>query len=39
GFELEGMILVGALLLLVIGAGRFSIDHLLLSRRGVAVTT
>jgi putative oxidoreductase len=39
GFELEGMILVGALLLLVTGAGRFSIDHLLLSRRGAAVTT
>jgi len=33
GFELEGTILVGALLLLVAGAGRYSIDHLLLSRR------
>jgi len=33
GFELEGTILVGALLLLVVGAGRYSIDHLLTGRR------
>ena len=37
GFELEASILVGALLLLVIGAGRYSLDHLLLTRRRVAV--
>src|SRR5579884_2850227 len=33
GFELEATILVGALLLLVTGAGRFSVDRLLLARR------
>jgi len=33
GFELEGVILTGALLLMVTGAGRFSIDHILASRR------
>jgi putative oxidoreductase len=38
GFELEGAILVGALLLLVTGAGRYSIDHLLLSRRRAAAS-
>jgi putative oxidoreductase len=38
GFELEASLLVGALLLLVAGAGRFSVDHLLLARRGSAVS-
>lgn len=33
GWELEGVILVGALLLLTTGAGRFSVDHALLARR------
>lgn len=36
GFELEASICVGALLLLVAGAGRYSIDHLLLRRRRAA---
>ena len=34
GFELEGVILTGALLLMVTGAGRFSIDRIVSSRRG-----
>jgi uncharacterized membrane protein YphA (DoxX/SURF4 family) len=34
GFELEGVIFTGALLLMVTGAGRFSIDHIASSRRG-----
>ena len=38
GWELEGAILVGALLLLVTGAGKYSIDHLLLNRRRAATT-
>jgi putative oxidoreductase len=33
GFELEGAILAAALALLASGPGRFSVDHLLLSRR------
>jgi putative oxidoreductase len=33
GFELEGAILAAALALLAAGAGRFSVDHLLLRRR------
>jgi putative oxidoreductase len=37
GFELEASICVGALLLLVAGAGRYSTDHLLLRRRRAAV--
>lgn len=36
GFELEASICVGALLLLVAGAGRYSIDHPLLRRRRAA---
>jgi len=39
GFELEGALCAGLLLLLVLGAGRFSLDHLLLSRRRATVTT
>jgi putative oxidoreductase len=37
GFELEASICGGALLLLITGAGRYSIDHLLLRRRRAAV--
>jgi putative oxidoreductase len=37
GFELEAAILVGALLLVVTGAGRYSVDHLLSQRRRSAV--
>jgi putative oxidoreductase len=33
GFELEAAICVGALLLLVSGAGRYSVDHVLLAAR------
>jgi putative oxidoreductase len=36
GFELEASLLAGALLLLVAGAGRYSVDHLLLARREAA---
>jgi putative oxidoreductase len=39
GFELEALICGGALLLLVTGAGRHSIDHLLLSRWRATVAT
>jgi putative oxidoreductase len=38
GWELEGVILVAALLLLVTGAGRWSVDHALLSRRRTPAT-
>ena len=38
GWELEGSILVGALLLLAVGAGRFSVDHVLLGRRRAPAT-
>jgi putative oxidoreductase len=33
GFELVGLIAAGCLLLLAVGGGRYSIDHVLLSRR------
>jgi putative oxidoreductase len=39
GFELEAAICVGALLLLVSGAGRYSVDHVLLARRRAPVAT
>jgi uncharacterized membrane protein YphA (DoxX/SURF4 family) len=38
GFELEASICAGALLLLVAGAGRYSVDHVLLARRGATTS-
>jgi putative oxidoreductase len=38
GFELEGTICAGLLLLLVVGAGRFSLDHVLFNRRSASTT-
>jgi putative oxidoreductase len=37
GYELVWVIAVGALLLVAVGAGRFSVDHALLGRRPAAV--
>lgn len=37
GFELEASVLAGALLLLAVGAGRYSVDHLVRNRRREAV--
>jgi putative oxidoreductase len=37
GFELVWVIAAGALMLIAVGAGRFSVDHVLLGRRRAGV--